>query len=439
MSTINKYIILIFVFGITIAINACSDDPAGTDNSESVIQGSLESSSSEQPQKLQSNLTNVEGVTVAAARVNSDGSVQAITGTETETNASGEFTLHVDVETAQHITVLAETESGQWTGFLSKKVENGQTFTLKPIDAASTIETEIFTRLVASGHADIVHKADIESVISADNAAVISGNSSAINAYASALTNAAQARAEFIAETAEGNADEVMNQIVDLTAEAQFQFESSLATATSSEQRESAFEVFTESIVDAYADAGLDVSSAAKTFEMWGRTFANSASSVSSEIKNDTRTALSTMTAIAVDKAVQAEAEAAGMSETTIQSIVDAGVQLKADIQASGGAESEVETAFENYHEEVRNAMESDASVEATVIVSIDSEINAAGGFKSVFNTAIAGTLTSSLIIDAYTTFFSSIQSSVENHMESANETQIQAVSQLMILINLAA
>ncbi len=440
MKLTSKLILPLLIIGFLAMIQACSDDPAGpgADASEAVIHGSIAESETNEESQLQSNLTNIEGVTVTAAQITSDGSFQMISDTETQTDASGNFTLHLDVESEQHIAIIAGSESEQVKGFLSAKVENDNTYTIKPLDIESTAETEIFATLVASGEAGLISKSDIEIVVNSGNAASIHGNSSAVAEIAASLAEAAEARAAFIAEKAEENSEAILNHATELKAEAQFQLEASLESASSAGQRNEAVEIFINSVTDAYVEAGLDVSTTAKKFEMWTRLLMNSIHDISSEIKNEARSSTFMLTAISIDKAVQAEAEASGMSETTIQAIIDAGVQLKADIRESGGASAEIEAAFEQYHDDVRSAMETDGSFEATAIIYIDADINASGGYKSIFDTALSGTLGSSLVIDAYSTFFSSVYASAENHLGEADETQISAIANMMILINLA-
>jgi hypothetical protein len=440
MKIIRILIIPILIFGLMALFQACSDDTAGpgAEVSEAVIHGSIAESSTDEESQLQSSLTNVEGITVTAARITSGGSFEAISETETETDASGNFTLHVDVESAQHIAVIAETDSEQLMGFLSDKVENDNSYTIKPLDIESTAETEIFASLVASGESDLVKKSDIELVVSSNNAASIKGSTSAVADIAAGLAEAAEARISFIAEKAEDNAEAVLNQAAELRAEAQFQLEASLEAAASAGQRDEAIEAYIYTVVDAYVDAGLDVSSTAKKFEMWSRLLINRIDDVSSEIKDEARSSTSILTAVAIDKAVQAEAEISGMSESTIEAIIDAGIQLKAEIKESGGASAEIEAAFEQYHSNVRSAMETDGSFEATAIIYIDADINASGGYKSILDTALSGTLGTSLVIEAYSAFYSSVHSSAENHLEEADDAQITAIANMMILINLA-
>ncbi|MEX0609142.1 MAG: hypothetical protein WD016_05900 [Balneolaceae bacterium] len=409
---------------------ACSTD--STSDSSATINGSVESESTNKVAKARS----VEGAVVSAARVTSNGSLETIEGATTETNASGSFSLEVDVKSAQNIVILAEKESQEWKAFLSGKVENGQSYTLKPLNTESSAETKVFSRVVASGNADIVQKADIEAVVSNKNAAAVNSGVLAAGEFASALKNSSQARVEFYMESFQDDAESRLDDTYAFMAEAQFELEADLAASSSTEEEENAHELFLEKTINAYTNAGLEASGAAKSVEMWSRIFVNSFTTVSSETKEDARKNSSLLVAIATDNAVQARAEASAMSESSKEAIVEAGAHLKTSLRASAGAKSEVESAFEEYHNEVRNTMESDTAFEATVILEIDSEINSSSGVKSDFSSSISSVISAATAYDIYSSFYSAINAIVEDKMDASGETEV--VAEIMILINLA-
>lgn len=434
MNTFNniKYTIITLVIAFTAF--GCSNS---SNNSSATINGSVEDGTTQQ--KAKAGVSGVEGAVVTAAEVTSNGSLQALDGIETETDASGSFSLDIDVESAQHIVIRAEKEGQTWMGYLSGKVENGSNYVLKPLNTESSAETEVFTRLVASGNADIVQKLDVEAVVTNQVASEINASSSYAATIATGLKNAAEARAEFYSDMAQENSEEALEATFEALAEAQFHLESELDASANAEQRAEAYDVFIESTVNAYLNAGLDASSSAKALEMWSRVFVNSITSVSSEVRNDARKNVSLVVAVATDLAVRAEAEASGMSESSQQAIVDAGLQLRSAIKASTGVASEVEAAFEEYHDEVRSTMESDGSFEASVIIEIDAEINSSNGAKITFSSAISTVLKASMAMDIYQTFYTDITGTVESMLVGASEAEVAAVSQLMILINLAS
>ncbi|MBO6586514.1 MAG: hypothetical protein JJ953_10445 [Gracilimonas sp.] len=433
MFTTNHIKLSIVILITALVAMGCST--SSSNNGSATIEGSVQPESSKQKVATSS----VEGAVVTAARVTSDGSLETMEGTETETNASGSFMLEVDVEAAENIVIVAKKEGNEWRGFLSGEVENGSSVSLKPINTESTAESSVFAEVVASGNADIVQKSDIEAVVTNNVASEVESGLTSSAQIAAALKNSAEARVEFYSEMMQDNSEEALEETYELLAEAQFQLESELAASSSAEARSEAYDVFIESTVNAYVNAGLDASATAKALEMWSRVTVNSMTAVSSEIKNDARAQASLIAATAVDLAVQAEAEATEMSESSKQAIIDAGVELRSDIEASAGVASEVEAAFEAYHDKVRNTMESDTAFEATVILNIDNEINSDNGAKSNFSSSISGILKASAVFDVYESFFTSIQGTVESNLSGSSESEIEAVSQIMILINLAS
>ena len=374
---------------------------------------------------------------VTAAHVTANGSMEAIEGAETTANASGEFELAVDAEAYQYIVVQAQS-SGQTTmGYVSGSIENGSSYTIKPINAESSAETRVFARLVASGDADIVHKSDIEAVVTSENAAQINSSTTATANIASSLVTSARVRAEYIQEEFGSEADAKSEMIASAMIDAQTRLESSLNASTSAQARAEAYATFNQEVTDAYFNAELTATQTAQLVEMWGRVFMNSSASVASGISAEMNTQVSLYTAFVIDYAVRMEMEAANASEATMTASAQAYTDLKASVEASGGVKSELRAAFEAYHDDIRDAMESDSSFSAAVVVGIDSDINSSSGAKSAFDSSIATTLSASLVVDVYTTFYTAIETTVETWANSS--TEVKAMTRLMILINAAS
>lgn len=433
----RTYLVLGFAFlGL-----ACSSS-TGSNSSEAVIRGTFQGDAAPQSSVFQKSegpteTQNVSGVTVFAAQVTSNGSIQTISGTETTTNATGNYTVAVDMAAAQHIVIVAQQGSKKWMGFLSAKVENGKNYTLKPINVESTAEAEVYARLVATGKANIVSKSDVETAIDAEAAAHIYANASAATTVASSLVSAAEARAAFYARVLQQNASERLNQAMDTKAEAQFDLEANLHVAANAGQREAAFEAFIDATINAYVESGLTLAEASTMIDMWGHAVINGSSSASSEVRNRVRTRIALYKAFAVDKAIRAEAQASGLSQSTVQAIASAGSSLKATVKASAGAQAEIRSAFETWHNEVKAAIENDSSAEATVIISLNAQINMSTGACTVFKTAISGAVGASVLNTAYATFTNSVRSSVTSNLSGASEARVHAVSNTIVLMNL--
>lgn len=430
---------LLALFNIT----ACSDDNStGNDNdgetpeSQATINGQVEDEFAKSAST--SNAKDIEGTVVTAATVSSTGSIEMMNDTETEIESSGEFTLEADVSTADEIVVVAENEGEQLMGYISAELENGNSYTIKPVDTESSAETEVFAQIKTQGDADIVHKSDIETMITSNSAAEVYGDASATAEIATAVSNSAEARAEFFSEFSE-DAESEINAYFETMTDAQFSYESTLNSSSSTDEKEAAFDAYLETKANAYSETSLNEKQTSEFLHAQGNVIVNSMSSVSSEVENEARHSSSTIIAIATDNAVRARAESSEMSDETVSAIADAGVTLRTEVKGSGGSESTINAAFETYHEEVRSAMESDSSVEGTAIVAIDTEINAAGGVKATFSSALSGLVDTSSLTDLYINFNNDVDAIVDTNSSLIGDIDAEVLSDIMVLINLSS
>lgn len=416
------------ILGLAVLGFSCSDSD---NNSESAtISGKVENGN----QKVVA----ADGTVVSAARITSSGSVQSIDGTEVDIEASGRFNVAVNADAYQNIVVQAKSEAETHMGYVAAKLENGSSYTIKPIDTESSAETKVFAELVSSGNADIVNKSEIEAVVTSNSAATVNSSTSESSRIATALSNSARVRAEFFESEFEGESEAKMEAVTSAMIDAQTQLESQLNSSNSVEARQEAYATFRTSFTEAYLNAEMKASTAAKIVEMWGRVFINSISNASAEVKSEMNTQVSLLTATIIDTAVKAEMEAAGAEQSSRDAVVQAGVTLKSEINASAGVMSEIRAAFETYHNEVRTALENDSNFSASAIVAVDSEINSNSGAKSSFDSSISATVSANLVINIYNSFYNSIESTVESNV-SGSETKLDAVTELMILINTAS
>lgn len=444
---INMYskfnLILVTVSLLTLFnLTACSDDNStGSNNdgetpgSQATINGQVEDEFAKSPS---TKAKDIEGTVVTAATISSNGSIEMMEDTETEVESSGEFTLELDASTAEEVVVVAENEGEQLMGYISAEVENGSSYTIKPVDVESSAETGVFAEIKSQGNADIVHKSDIETTISSSSAAEIYGDGSATADLATAVSNGAEARAEFFSEFS-SDAESELDAYFETMTDAQFSYETTLNSSSSTDEEEAAFEGYLEAKVNAYSEASLTEKEIAEFLHAQGQVIINSMSSVSSDVENEARHSSSYMIALAIDNAVQAGAESSGMSDATISAIADAGVTLRSEVRGSGGSEGSIEAAFETYHDEVRGAMENDSSVEGTAIVTIDTEINAAGGVKASFNSTLSGLVDVSSLTDLYINFNNDVDAVVQANSDLIGDIDAEVLADIMVLINLSS
>lgn len=440
----SKFNLIIVTVSLLAFFNftACSDENSTGSNggetpgSQATINGQVEDQFAKTSST--SKAKDLEGTVVTAATISSSGSIEMMEDTETEIESSGEFTLEFDASTAEDVVVVAENEGEQLKGYISAEVENGSSYTIKPLDVESSAETDLFAEVKSQGNADIVHKSDIETTITSNSASDIYGDGSATAEIAAAVSNSAEARAEFFSEFSE-SAESDIEAYFETMTDAQFSYESTLNSSSSVDEEEAAFEGYLETKVNAYSEASLNEKQTAEFLHAQGQVILNSMSSVSSEVENEARHSSSTMIAIATDNAVQASAEASEMSDATVSAIADAGVTLRSEVQGSAGSEGTISAAFETYHDEVRSAMESDSSVEGTAIVTIDTEINAAGGVKAAFHSTLSGLVDVSSLTDLYINFNSDVDAIVDTNSALIGDIDAEVLADIMVLINLSS
>lgn len=435
---IQNYII---VLGIALFAMACSDSNSDNRN-EAVIRGSVQfnqvsSSDMEQKEHTGNYISNQETKSdVYAARVREDGEVEKIEETQTQTDDQGRFEIAVDIEAAQRVIIVAENAGQRLYGFVGKGVENGKRYTMKPINAESNAESHVYIQLVKSGKANTVTKSDIELAIDARAAASINANPSAAVTVAAALAKAAESRTRFYSSKIQSNASARLEQAMSLQSKAQVEFESRVASNASVEAREAALEAMMDAHFNAYVESGLTAQDAATLVDLWVRMTTNSLQSGSSEVRNRVHVRLALYKALVMDKVVRAQAQTAGLSSATVQSIQQAGVTLRVTIAAQSSTVADIRSAFETWKSEVKSAIESDTSVEAGVIITLNSEINGIAGASTVFNAAVSTSVDTQVVTTAYITFTNAVRELTRTRIQSGAEAKVDAATSVLVLLN---
>ncbi|MDZ7692275.1 MAG: hypothetical protein U5K69_14260 [Balneolaceae bacterium] len=364
-------------------------------------------------------------------------------GAETQTNAEGEFTLNIDAQavasSGEQIIIMAEKNSQQWKAFLTSELQSGSTVQVQPLTVESSGEADVYTKLIAEGNADLVSKADVEVYIDTKASSEIRSNSQAAATFAEALAAEAQARAEFYANESAEFSEEQAQQIMDAKIQAQLQLENQLNAATSPEEEQEAMQAFMQAIVLAHLDAGVDAELYAKAKEMSNRVFVKHSSDISAEVSSEIRTNAALLTSYAIDAAVQTRMQAEGAVESNIQAAADAALTLRSDINALTSATKEdIDGAFESYNEAVVAALSQEFSASSQTITGINAQINNNAGAKASLESSLSATLDLQVLADAYASFYSEVQTIVDETFTSASEAEAEFVADVMILVNLA-
>jgi predicted HicB family RNase H-like nuclease len=419
---------------------ACSDSNSDSQN-ETTIRGSVEQSNfsgsmtSKSGQHDHTTLQETKS-DVYAARVTESGDTQKIEGSETQTDDQGRYTLTVDMDAAQRVVIIAENSGQQLRGFVDASIKNGISYSMKPINVESTAEANVYTQLVKAGKSDMVSKADIDMAVDASAAARMQANPGAVAQLATSLGRAAEARAQFYSARLQSNASSALNKAKELHAKAQIQYESQLRAGASAADKQAALNALIDAKLNAYRESGLTTADASAMVDLWVRITMNGLYSAPDEIKNRLFVRLAFFKAVAMDKYVRAEAQAAGFASSTQQAIVDAGIKLRTTINTQVSTLTEIQAAFETWKNEVEDAIESDSSTEATVIITLNSEINTTTGASTTFHAAVNASATTSVVTAAYVTFTDTLKQLIQSRIQSGSEARVEAATGVLMMIN---
>lgn len=421
---------------------ACSDSNSDS-RSEATIRGSVEqgSFSGSMADKSGPNdsttFEEIEKSEVYAARIPENGEPQRIEGSETQTDNQGRFTLNIDMDAAQRVLIIVNNSNGQQLrGFVDSSVRNGMSYSMKPINIESTVEADVYAQVVKSGRANQVSKADIDLAVDASAAARMQANPGAVAQLATSLGRAAEARAQFYSAKVESNSNSALNKAKELQAKAQFQYESQLRSGSSTGDRQAALDAFIDANLNAYTESGLATADASAMVDLWVRITMNGMTTASSEARNRVYVRLGYVKAVAMDRFIRAQAQAAGFTSTTQQAITQAGVKLRTTISAQVSTLAEIQSAFETWKNEVKAAIENDSSAEARIIIDLNSEINTSTGASTVFRSAVNASTSASVVTTAYVTFNGALKQLIQSRIQSGNEARVEAATGILMMIN---
>lgn len=434
---------LVFVLALSLVGFACGDSSTGNGNQSdpATVEGRVENNSSQKA--VSGGIQDIEGAVVTAAYVKSDGSLETLGSSQAETNAQGEFTLQIKAEAlananaSDRIVILAEKNGTTAKAFVTSRLESGSSVTIQPITYESTAETEVYQESHSNGDSETVTKAEIEASVTAEVAADIEGSASSASTIASSIAAAAEARAEYYSEAGVEFTTEMQEEVAQIKADAMVELENRLYAASSAEEEQAAIDAFTETVANAYVDAGVEASAAAKASQMYAEVMVEQSASVSSDAQASLRKRLHAMSTFALEAAVEAQMQATGASETAVTNATEAAVSLRSDIKAlTTGTQSEVESAFASFNSEIEAIVESEFTVNGSVFADTNAEINEQNGIKATFESALDAAISLGAVVDAYTTFYSEVSALVESNFTEASSAEAEAFTQLLILIN---
>lgn len=379
----------------------------------------------------------VEGAAVTVARVQTDGSLNTVSNDTVQTDASGQFLIETDVDGERSLVVVATKGSNEWQAVVSSEVQRGAVVSCQPLNDETTLEAEIYINMVVEGQTDRVPYANIASNIDRDVATRVNGNTTAAAELTAAFQAEAQAHNEVLTDPIIGGTSSQLEAVMIAKTQAQASLESALHEANSNQSAiEAAFDEFHQATIDAYIESGLSVESYAKAREVSAQALLKNATNLSSEVHFALNQRTAELRAIVIDQAVRESFTALGATEAEMATAIDAAAALRTSVNDALNPD-QIAAAFQNYHDTIVNELQAVASAHATAIVTMDTAINAATGAKLILDGALSAAITTEAIVDGYVIFFDAIATLVETSLSAASSTEIEAISDVLIHVNM--
>lgn len=432
---------LLIVLVLSIIGVACTDNSLSPGNEPAAIRGRVESLSSDSSSEKVQRKT-IEGATVTAVQITAEGKLDSLSEAKAETDADGAFSLEVDPETvsnASHQIVVVAKKDGQTAKtFVTAEINSGTIIEVQPISIESSAETEVYQHVIANGDEKVVAKADIEATVNSKVAQDIENNSDHAAEVADALAAYAKARVEFYNEQGIELTEEQLNSIEETKTEALLELESRLNSSSSTS--EEAFNTFLEKVAKAETEAEVKATAVAKASEASFRLLIKNCENLSVEARAQLRKNAAFIFSFALEQAVKAQLEVSGAAESSINATTDIAKTLRSDIKAMSNATKEdIDGAFESFNEEIASALKGDTSINGELFVEANTSINQSNGIKATFESSLEGSADLSAMMETYSKFYSEVRSIVESTYNDVEDTEIEAYTELLILINMAS
>lgn len=407
----------------------------GGGTSHGTIDGQVTSNSSFGP---------VAGSTVTAFRVQSDGSLTAISDGAT-TDVSGRYSLDVSFTGSTISDVIVQAEGSATGGFegeaiVSGTLHDGGTVSAPPMTDETRVEADVYVSARVQGDWDgsVDTTAALREEIDADTSAALSASTqyaADVAVYARACASGLKARAHMLVSSGLGVTSSQLGGYLQAETDARAQLDGSLDAALTPGDVTAALDAWVQAIVSARTQAGITLQQMSDAVEAQVTAVESASVTLSSSVRSQLSVAVETARAEAIADANESAFVALGASGQVQSDVASARVQLESAIQASAGVEGQITSAWHQYDATVEADLKAtvDAAVtgSATAIDQVQAGLTAA---QSAMVTAV-GSANGDVdaIVSAYSTFTTSVHTGVEgNATLSGFGSQTQVIADVL-------
>lgn len=428
------FALLLILIGLNLVLSGCQKNSIPLENDQpATVEGRVDDQSGA-PKNTGSA---AGGYTVTVAQVQGDGSLTTVSHAPVETDFMGYYKIEVRVSGMRNLIVVAVKGSETLKAIISAEVKRGLVVKAPPLNARTTVEADVYAQLVGMGKANLVTVADLRSAIDGIVAEQVQGNAMAIAALATVIAVEAEARLEAYLRSEIA----VTQQQLDGIRRAQIQAVAALdyalyASVGNPEGARVAFQSFAEAVVRAHVDNGIDIEHYARCRLAALQALIRWSSGFPQEIHFQLQKRAALIGVQLIDRVNQAKFQVLGATSAQMATVVSAGVTLKASIDAATTAQ-QIVSAFETYHDSIVQVLTSTLSASASAIVGVDAQINGTDGFKAQLQAEVQAATSTQQVVEAYRAYYQNVKTAVLNAMPGTTEVQVQAVTVILVLINI--
>ncbi len=371
----------------------------------------------------------IEGATVTAANVHSDGNVQTLSASTT-TNASGEYSLEIS-DPSPVVMVKAEKDNYSSSTLVYIEGDGSADVQAQPINVETEAEANVYVDAKSNG-SDHFTVADAAIYVDKQLAAQIESGATSSSEVAGVVATSADTEAEFIANS-DAAGEAAVEQTTEAKTEAYADLQASLANAGDSSAETDAMVSFQQTIHDAYLSADIPAEVYAKARQSAHATVTMETEDVSNS--SDTHFSLRQQseiaTSAAVAQSIEASFEANNASQSRLSTLADARSTLVADLRSASSVDTMVQ-AKAAYQDTVESELAAELDVSTTVI---NTALEATSDARATLDSALSLGISASASAEAYSTFYGSAESAAASSLGSSGKAEMggQVIAMLSV------
>ncbi len=429
--TVSVCVVLMF------AGTGCEKDSGVTNstNEPSKVEGTVVNESNS-PAMFGKSASGIEGATVILAQVQANGSLTTVSSASVQTDVNGKFVVETSLHRVTSLVVVASKGMQTWKAVLSAEVRNGTTVYASPLTVETTVEAEVYQKVVTQGDENTVTTTDIAAYINASVATSVQSNTTALAQITAAITSQAYASDSLLLSMA-GSTFAKLEMVRRMQGQARASFDAAIYVASNNQTIiATARNAYYEALANAYISAGLSLEAYAKARALSSTVIAKYTSTLASELQLELAKEAAIQKAIALEASFQSNFSSVGATQLTLNALVSANASLETSINAATSL-NEIANAFLVFHDSVVAQLKICLTMYSSAVVTVDNSVNSPGGARATLETSVSATSSVHAMVTAYSNFFTSVRTTVQTTLNSASSTHVQATTEILILSNL--